>query len=476
MKTSRIPGLAAIVAVASTFASAQSWFDLDVTRGRDSLLRGAKPSFTRGVVDSGTHLVFRSVDSSYYEFAGFRQPRTEPWYVVARVRLDAFGAQESWYISSFLNTTTWSSTGQDAQGFELRVGGGRFYPQIASGSVAERNALAARDYFTSDRNAAYSTCLLELVQATNNPQIWKETFSTRCLEKGVWHQIAAGWDGRRQTLFIDGSDVLDTNRLIGDSLAPVLDSAANLYVGRRRPDSHDFRLLNGAVQSIRMVSGVLDSATAASLYRSGQPAVQGSCDAVPVVEYPLTFQYAFTDESARLSLARSPRCAEGEIADATLHPGDSIDVMAVSADSKGQFLAQTTVGSLEFPLSQLGVAVTDSSKTIRLKVRLRRAPAAGRSASVATTPEWNDDRPLVLGAAPVSVGRDRRRLGAPRQIDGHWASVPGAESLTALDPDGRRVVLDASRRRADGAWDLSILPRGLWIVTGGVAPLRFARF
>jgi hypothetical protein len=256
----------------------------------------------------------------------------------------------------------------------------------------------------------------------------------------------------------------------------VLDSTADLYVGHRRRASYDMRNFHGAVQSIRMVSGVLDSAVAASLYRSSQPLVQGTCDAIPVVESPLTFQYAFNNETARLSLVRSPRCAPGEIADAALHAGDSIDVMAVSADSKGQFLAQITVGSLEFPLSRLAISVEDSSRSIRLKVRLRRAPKAARAASSTSGPEWSDDRPVVLGAAPVSTRRNRSRGPAPRQIDGHSAYVPGARVLTALDTEGRRVTLDAARHRADGAWDLSPLHRGLWIVTGGAVPLRFARF
>lgn len=471
--------LAVLAATAPLLA--QTWFDLDASRPREQLLQSSKSltlTEVGTVVDSTTHLV---LGKGYYEVLDFTQPSAEPWYISARFRLDQYGDAESWYISSMASTATWPNSDDmtlETQGFELRIGGGRFYPQMDVNSlVSEDSRNGAYDYFTADRNALYSTCLLEIVTGTNDPVVeWAESYSSRCVERGVWHHVAAGWDGKRHVLFMDGQDVLDTNRVIGKGYAPKLESLAQLYFGHRRRSYRDNRYFHGAVQSIRMVSGVLDSDLAAKLYRQAFPAVQGTCDAVPVVDYPLTFQFAFADEMARMSLVPSPKCAEGETADLQLHPGDSIDVMAVSADGSGGVLGILTVPKLEFPLASF-VRTTTDTQTVRLKARLRRnaTAVAGRAMVVESVP-WNDDRPIVITGKALGV-RERASRSVPARLLGATSAVfPVASGLVARNPAGREIALGTSSRRADGAWDLSVLPRGFWVVSGGGASLRFVRF
>lgn len=478
MMIPRLRTLTLLPVVAMGVASAQTWLDFDASRSRDSLVLAPSPlevTQVGDVQDSTSHLVF---GEGYYEVLGLPVPTNGPWYVQTRFRLDDYGDSESWHIASIAGTATWPYMDEGdlpTQGFELRVGGGRFYPQIADNDLVSRESqLGARDYFTDMRNALYSTCLLELVTGTRDASItWSEAYSSRCVDKGVWHHVAAGWDGKRMVLFLDGRNVLDTNRMIGKGLAPRLDSPAQLYMGHRRRAQYDHRYFHGAVQSLRMVSGVLDSSLADRLHRQMFPAVQGTCAAVPVVDYPLTFQFAFANEIARMSLARSPKCAEGEDADLRLHPGDSIDVMAVAADGSGQQLGLATVGSLEFPLSKLRIEVGDSSLALRLKVRLRRSPVAGRAAA-ATVPEWNDNRPMVITGKALGARQAMIRGTSARLLPGHRADFPGVARLRARDVEGRRIELGLDAKSGT-VWDLSSLPRGVWILSGGDAQLRYVR-
>lgn len=473
----RLRTLTLLPVVAMGVASAQTWLDLDASRSRDSLVLASSPlkvTQVGSVQDSTSHLVF---GKGYYELLGFPVPTSGPWYVQTRFRLDDYGDSESWHIASIAGTATWPYMDEGdlpIQGFELRVGGGRFYPQIANNDLVSRESqLGARDYFTDTRNALYSTCLLELVTGTRDASVtWSEAYSSRCVDKGVWHHVAAGWDGKRMVLFLDGRNVLDTNRMIGKGLAPRLDSPAQLYVGHRRRAQYDHRYFHGAVQSLRMVSGVLDSSLADRLHRQTMPAVKGTCAAVPVVDYPLTFQFAFANEIARMSLARSPRCSEGEQADLRLHPGDSIDVMAVAADGSGRQLGVTTVGSLEFPLERFASGSSDTI-AVRLKVRLRRAAVAGRAAT-ATVPEWNDNRPMVITGKALGVRQHMIRGTPARLLPGHRADFPGVARLRARDVDGRRIELGVDAKSGT-VWDLSSLPRGVWILSGGGAQLRYVR-
>lgn len=461
--------------------SAQTWFDLDASRSRDSLVLAPSPlevTQVGTVQDSSSHLVF---GKGYYEILGFPMPTSGPWYVQTRLRLDSFGDSESWHIASIAGTATWPNMDEDdlpIQGFELRVGGGRFYPQIANrGIVSQESQLGARDYFTDMRNALYSTCLLELVAGTGDPSTaWSEAYSSRCIEQGVWHHVAAGWDGKRMVLFLDGRNVLDTNRMIGKGLAPRLDSPAQLYVGHRRRADYDHRYFHGAVQSLRMVSGVLDSALADRLHRQAMPVVKGTCAAVPVVDYPLTFQFAFANEIARMSLTRSPKCSDGEQADLQLHPGDSIEVMAVVADGSGLQLGVTTVGSLEFPLGRFAPGSSDTI-AVRLKARLRRntATVAGRRSAVAAdSVEWNDNRPMVITGKALGVRQMAIRGTSARLLPGHRADFPGATRLRAHDVEGRTFELGEDAR-SGAVWDLSSLPKGMWILSGADAQLRYIR-
>lgn len=481
MKTSTSSKFSLAVLVATAPLSAQTWFDLDATRPREELVQGTKAlTLTKvgTIVDSTTHLV---LGKGYYEILNFPQPSAEPWYISTRFRLDEYGDAESWYISSLAGTVTWPNSEDmtlPSQGFELRIGGGRFYPQIANNSlVSQASRNGADDYFTAERNALYSTCLLEIVTGTNESAVeWAESFSSRCVERGVWHHVAAGWDGKRRVLFLDGQDVLDTNRIIGKNAAPKMDSPAQLYVGHRRRSSYDHRYFHGAVQSLKMVSGVLDSDLASRLYRQAFPAVQGTCDAVPAIDYPLTFQFAFSDETARMSLVPSPKCAEGQAADLQLHPGDSIEVMAVSADGSGGLLGLLTVSTLQFPLASF-VRTTSDPQTVRLKARLRRkaTAVAGRAMVVDSLP-WNDDRPIVITGKALGV-RERASRSAPARLIGATSAIfPVTSGLVARNPAGREIALGSASRRADGAWDLSALPRGFWVVSGGGATLRFVRF
>ncbi len=108
MKPFVFPILVAALGASAESASDTVWFDLDATRARDSLLSMegafAKAALGEHVTDSATHLKFAGR-------GGFQIPSWTPpsgaWYVVARLRMDSYGDQDSWFISDILNSATW---------------------------------------------------------------------------------------------------------------------------------------------------------------------------------------------------------------------------------------------------------------------------------------------------------------------------------------------------------------------------------
>jgi len=477
--TACLPILAALSLPA--IATDSTWLDLGLGRSRDSLAlaTGVLKVIPLDVVtDSVDHLV---LGKGALQIPSFRQP-TGPWYAVVRFRVDSYGDLESWNISSLLNTTSWPYSEDETlplQGFELRLGGGRFYPQMQrNAKVSDAEYVAGLTYFTQDRNASLSSCLLSLVQATRDPVVnWKESFSDRCVEPGVWHQVAAGWDGRTQLLFLDGVQILDRDRVLGEGLAPRLDSTADLFIGLRRVTTYDLRHFHGAIQSAIIRSGILDSALAATLYRTTQPAVSGSCAAIPVIDYPLTLQLVLPTDSVQISLAPSPKCAPGEVADLSFHPGDALDVLALTPDEQGKVLGSARVGSLRFPISALGIQM-DSSQGFRLKARISRKTnsVAGRIMASSDSAAWGGDRPMVVVSGVLAVGERARRDGRAILLGDDRARFPGAHELVARSADGRQFHLATPARIQDDTWDLSRLPRGFWILSGAGQSLPFARF
>ena len=70
---------------------------------------------------------------------------------------------------------------------------------------------------------------------------------------------------------------------------------------------------------------------------------------------------------------------------------------------------------------------------------------------------------LAAGGSTRAVRKSSDR--GPRVLSGSLLQAPGVSRLVARRADGRRIVL--SRAPADGIWDLSILPPGVWWISAG---------
>lgn len=478
-------GTVAGILLASSMALAldTTWVDLDAARSADSLattsVPGWDPKVVGSVTDSGTHLL---LGADGVRLDGFRQPRG-PWHLFARIRPDAYGTQDSWYLGNLASTSTWPNMGNGnqgrIQGFDVRLGGGRFYPQARRDPlVSDADWQASLEYFDHDRNAAVSRCILGFAIASTDPTVnWKEVYSNRCVRTGVWQDLAIGWNGRTLSMYLDGVAVGDTNRMIGTGLVPSLDSVTTLFLGIRGNAPYDKRRFFGAVQSIRIRSGALDSALASRLHLAASGPVSGSCRAVPEIVEPKTLHLVGPSESIVLRLQPASDCQPGLVPDLSLRSGDSLDILAISLDESQRRLGGVRIGALSTTIASLGMK-SDSATPFRLKARLVRAPlpriAAARS--VATDPEdsWNDDRPMVLVANSSKVTRTVAERSGIRLVDADRILFPGATSLMAVRPDGTLVpvpVLDPAR----GLFDLSPLSKGVWILRDGRRGTLLAR-
>ena len=456
-------------------ASAQSsvdtvLLDLDATRSRDSLLLvdGAKTATSLGatVSDSTTHLKFAG--NGGFQLPSWTAPQGA-WYVVARVRMDSYGDQASWFISDILNSSTWpdGNGNPQIQGFQFRTGGSPLYPVAGRNpAISDQVWQSTLDSYDHAYQARMSQCLAGFSIASTDPNVnWIMSNSDRCLPLGRWVHFAASWDGSRQHLFIDGVEATDTLRQLGQGLKPRIDGKMPLAFGMRGADVVDqFQFLKGGLQSVRIVSGLLDSAKALALYLADMKPVAGSCQAIPMIVSPEVGEVAVALDSVVIRLEPAPSCRPGLVPDLVLRPGDSLDVLAVSVDGKGTRLASTRTASLVFPLEKLGLETTTPVPFL-LKARIVRTPVpvAARIASVEAV--WGMERPMSL-AGFGSTRAVRESSGSSlRVLSGSRLQAPGVSQVVARRADGRQVVL--SRAPVDGIWDLSILPSGLWWISAG---------
>lgn len=467
MNTILIPALALALGASAETTPDTVWLDLDATRPRDSLLlvKGEKTVVALGttVTDSSTHLKFDGTGG--FELPSWTHP-TGAWYIAARVRMDVYGDQDSWFISDILNSSTWPDgyTSPAIQGFQFRTGGSGLYP------VSPRNPALTDAQWQSTLNsfdhayqAKMSQCLAGISFGTDGDGDWIQSNSDRCLPLGRWVHFVASWDGKRQHLFIDGVEATDTLRQLGQGLVPRMDAGVPLAFGMRGANAHDqFQLFEGGIQSVRIVKGSLDSAKALALYQGDMKPVAGSCKAMPVIVSPGVADVAVPADIVRIRLAPSSSCLPGLVPDLELHPGDSLDVLAVSVDGKGTRIASVRTGSLTFPLKDLGIEAEGVTPFL-LKARLVRASVAARTASV--EPSWGMERPMSI----ANGGSTRiNRPAAPQSIrllPGSRLEAPGVGRLVVRGADGRRIVL--TKVSPDGTWDLSILPRGMWWISAG---------
>lgn len=442
--------------------------DLDATRSRDSLLLvgGAKTEVSLGttVSDSSTHLKFAGKGG--FQLPAWTTP-TGAWYVVARVRMDVYGDQDSWFISDILNSSTWPDGNSDPtiQGFQFRTGGSGLYPVAGRNpAISDQVWQTTLDAFDHAYQAKMSQCLAGFSIASTDSKVnWIMSNSDRCLPLGRWVHFAASWDGSRQHLFLDGVEATDTLRQLGQGLQPRLDGKMPLAFGMRGAKVVDqFQFFQGGLQSVRIVEGLLDSAKALALYQADMKPVLGTCQPIPAIVSPEVSQAAVAADRVVIRLAPAPSCLPGLVPDLVLHPGDSLDVLAVSVDGKGTRLASVRTGSLEFPLEKLGLE-TKTVVPFLLKARLVRAPVAARSAAV--EPVWGMERPMSLAAGGSTRAVRKPSASDLRFLSGSRLQAPGVSRLVARRADGRRIVL--SRAPADGIWDLSILPSGVWWISAG---------
>ena len=460
-----------------------TWVDLDAARSTDSLattsVSGWIPKVVGSLTDSGTHLLLGAEGA---RLDGFRQPRGA-WHLFARIRPDAYGTRDSWYLGNLASTSTWPNMGNgyqgQIQGFDVRLGGGRFYPQARRDPlVSDADWQASLEYFDHDRNAALSRCILGFAIATTDPSVnWKEVYSNRCVQTGVWQDLAIGWNGKTLSMYLDGVSVTDTNRVIGTGLSPRLDSITTLFLGIRGNASYDKRPFFGAVQSIQIRSGALDSALASRLHLAATGSVSGACRAVPEIVEPKTLHLVAPSERIVLRLQPASDCQPGLVPDLALRPGDSLDILAISLDESQRRLGGVRIGALSTTVASLGMR-SDSATPFRLKARLVRAqlptPAAARSASTDLEGAWNDDRPMVLVANSSGITRTVSDGSAIRAVHPDRILFPGATSLVAVRPDGTMVpvpVLDPAK----GLFDVSPLSKGVWILRDGKRRTLLAR-
>lgn len=452
--------------------------EMSALRPRDSLVvqRGSvvEDATWMGIQDSGTHLVFRR---GGIQIPSYAAPRG-PWYAVARLRMDAYGIDSSWYNSVVLSTATWPDhyTKPPIQGFQFRTGGSGLYPALPRDpKVSDAAYTKALGVLDREMQAKLSRCLLGFSQASTDPLVnWIMSNSDRCLPLGEWVHFAAGWDGVRQRIFLNGKEVTDTLRQLGKGLVPRQDPGVPLTIGIRGAKVLDeFQFFQGALQYARIHAGVLDSAKARALHEAGQPTLSGPCKAASSIVRPLVAAATYPLDTVVVALGPSTSCQAGMVADLVLHSGDSLDILAISLDESRRVLGIARVGSLSFPISVLGLPSGDATPFV-LKTRLLRAkefltPLAGRAAST-SAPHWDMERPMVLIGEASTVG-PRSASSTATWISSRRLRLPEGAKPIAVRADGTCLRLPAPVE--PGVWDLSSLPRGIWWIRFGESALVY---
>ncbi len=397
--------------------------------------------------------------SGLIQFPEFAHP-TGPFTIEARFILRNYGPESSRFVADILNTATWDNG--PSQGFAFRVGGSYLYPVLDKKAYAsEEEWNASMTAFTHIERGNFSQCFAAFAMArSDSDRSWKTVVTDRCIELNVWTHMVAVWDGENMRIYLNGIDATDMWRILGQGVAPNLDSIVVAYVGARTTESFDSRHFDGVLDFVRVRDGALTEAEIRGLYKKTfAPEIHETlCKGVIQPMFPEPGQVVKGDSPFRFKIIAHGGCVNPAFLP-TLQAGDSIVVEfakdATFANPILSFIVTDTCFQLQADdLQKIGPYLG----AIFWRARLFKAEpnGLGKVSAGVRESDWSLARPIVMNLnqstalTPYPGLRPAIRIARPGRFfpDNGRGEMPEFFHL-----NGRRIQMPLLR--VEGGWILS---------------------
>ncbi len=365
-------------------------------------------------------------------------PRPEgPFSIESRYLLRKYPVEQSRFVSDIMNTATWDQG--PTQGFSFRIGGAYSYPVLPrNGYGSEEEWIAAQSAYSHIDIGRLSICFGNFsIARFDSDRLWKQAYSDRCVETGVWTHMVTVWDGEEMRLYLNGQDATDPYRITGAGAEPRIDSVKDLFIGARNSGAFDVVPYDGLIDYIRIEDKALSPEEIRERFRETfAPESRDSlCWGVALPVYPRAGQVCRGRLRIETKIFNHGACTDTSFLAGFLQ-GDTVEI-EIAKDPNFETIAATArFGQLSFDLEAAEYPELQNHFG-PLYWRVRLIPAESEilealAKRTAETPSWSPARPLVLDSA-AAVSLRRPEHSGPRQ------RIRSDAPASLYTPIGRRL-------------------------------------
>lgn len=155
------------------------------------------------------------------------------------------------YISDIFSAFT-----LETEGVDMRVGGGYLYPLKCADVYNNYQDFVLPTSNEKEIRSSISRAIGEFAIGVGK-NVWKETFTDRCIERNTWTHMVATWDGFSMQIYLNGYNATDNLRTVGRDLPVFIKSSRAVTIGAQ--DTYGTRHFNGKIGYVRMYDTALSS-------------------------------------------------------------------------------------------------------------------------------------------------------------------------------------------------------------------------
>lgn len=155
------------------------------------------------------------------------------------------------YISDIFSAYT-----LETEGVDMRVGGGYMYPLKCADVFNNYQEFVLPTSNEKEIRSSISRAVGEFALGVGK-NIWKETFTDRCIERNTWTHMVATWDGFSMQVYLNGYNATDNLRTVGHELPVYIKSSRPVIIGAE--NNYGSRHFNGNISYVKLYDTALSS-------------------------------------------------------------------------------------------------------------------------------------------------------------------------------------------------------------------------
>src|SRR5512133_1230813 len=163
------------------------------------------------------------------------------------------------YISDIFSAYT-----LETEGVDMRVGGGYMYPLKCADVFSNYQEFVLPTSNEKEIRSSISRAVGEFALGVGE-NVWKETFTDRCIERNTWTHMVATWDGFSMQVYLNGYNATDNLRTVGRDLPVFISPSRPVTIGAE--NNYGSRHFNGNISYVKLYDTALSSKEIFDKYR-----------------------------------------------------------------------------------------------------------------------------------------------------------------------------------------------------------------